>query len=162
MEFSVKARKSCACGAEIVVLRFRGPRDSCRPCLRRAAQVRFKERRPGRKSELRAQWFAANPEKTRAYKDAWAARNPAHLAAKAAEHRARKRHATPPWADRALTQDIYTLARIWSEATGTEYHVDHILPLNSDEVCGLHCPANLQILEGYMNRSKSNRLEGNP
>jgi hypothetical protein len=29
-------------------------------------------------------------------------------------------------------------------------------------VCGLHCPANLQILEGYMNRSKSNRLEGNP
>jgi hypothetical protein len=38
-----------------------------------------------------------------------------------------------------------------------EYHVDHIVPLTSDLVCGLHCEANLQIAVGKDNIAKNNR-----
>jgi hypothetical protein len=69
---------------------------------------------------------------------------------------AAKLRATPPWADKKAMQEVYRLARELSEA-GVPHDVDHIVPLQHALVCGLHCPANLQVLPRRANRLKHNR-----
>ena len=44
--------------------------------------------------------------------------------------------------------------------TGIKHEVDHIIPLQSPFVCGLHVEYNLQVITAKMNRSKGNKLEG--
>jgi hypothetical protein len=51
---------------------------------------------------------------------------------------------------------MYQLATIFNR-TGMNLQVDHIVPLQSDLVCGLHCEANLQLLPASDNISKGNR-----
>jgi hypothetical protein len=65
--------------------------------------------------------------------------------------------ATPAWANLEMMRLIYKMARELSEKLGVSYHVDHIVPLQSDLVCGLHCEANLQILTALENLKKHNR-----
>lgn len=64
--------------------------------------------------------------------------------------------ATPSWIDNEAVNGMYKLASLFNE-TGINVHVDHIVPLNSDLVCGLHCEANLQLLSASDNLSKGNR-----
>ena len=82
--------------------------------------------------------------------------NPDKIAAKSARRRAYRLKATPFWANKAEIDKFYFLAKVEEEKTGEKYHVDHIVPLKSKFVCGLHCEFNLQILPGSENCSKSN------
>lgn len=68
-----------------------------------------------------------------------------------AERRAAKRQATPKWADREAIKDFYCCCP-------SGHHVDHIIPLSHDEVCGLHVLENLQYLPAQENMRKSNRV----
>ncbi|MFY2658285.1 hypothetical protein ACOTC5_30260 [Achromobacter xylosoxidans] len=87
---------------------------------------------------------------------AWKKRNPDKVNAQTAKRYAHKLRALPSWADLKDIADIYALARLRTELTGIEWHVDHTVPLNSPLVCGLHCEANLQIIPAGPNISKGN------
>ena len=73
--------------------------------------------------------------------------------------RRRSKQATPTWLTPEQKQqivDIYEHMRDCRAVTGEEYHVDHIVPLRGEDICGLHVPWNLQVLPAYVNIAKSN------
>lgn len=75
-----------------------------------------------------------------------------------AKRRASKFNATPSWSEKEKIEVLYKKAKWLESLTGLKYHVDHVIPLNHPDVCGLHVWANLQILEGFINRSKNNNF----
>lgn len=78
-------------------------------------------------------------------------------AEKAMRRLARKRKATPAWADKKAISAFYAEAARLTAETGVEHEVDHIVPLQSRRVCGLHVENNLQILTSQANKEKGNR-----
>lgn len=54
--------------------------------------------------------------------------------------------------------NMYDAARKISKQSGVDIHVDHIIPLAAENVCGLHVPWNLQITTAKYNSSKQNTM----
>jgi hypothetical protein len=103
-----------------------------------------------------------NKEKLRVKKQEYQKKNLNEFAARNALRRARKRQALPSWLtkeDKALIKAKYTMAKWLSLTCFQEYHVDHIVPLKSETVCGLHVPWNLQIISATDNLRKNNSVE---
>jgi len=96
------------------------------------------------KDKLKEQW------------NRWAANNRAHVNAESKKYKVLKLNRQPSWADEVAIKAIYTEAARMTRDTGIPHHVDHIVPLQSKLVCGLHCEANLQVLTGAENCTKNN------
>ena len=73
-----------------------------------------------------------------------------------AAYEAQKINTTPKWANKLEISEIYKRARYLTKLTGVQYHVDHIVPLKSKFVCGLHVPVNLEPIPAEINKAKSN------
>ena len=67
-----------------------------------------------------------------------------------------KKQATPLWANGKEISSIYWQAHLLRTKEMKDVHVDHIVPLRSKYVCGLHVQNNLRIVEAVENRKKSN------
>ena len=102
------------------------------------------------------EWKNANAAKVKAGKDQYRANNPGLWATYCGKRRAGKKQATPAWADHEKIARIYELAAVLN-ADGCAFEVDHVVPLKSPIVCGLHVESNLQLLPKLNNRSKGNR-----
>jgi hypothetical protein len=104
-------------------------------------------------------WINGDPER-KARKTAsvklWEQNNSHKVRAKFARYRAAKIQALPSWANLEKIEAIYKDCRNLSRESKVPYHVDHIDPLQSDLVYGLHVHENLQILVGTENQSKGN------
>lgn len=128
---------------------------------RDADSRRYARQNPGRSAAYSAEWRKRNPEKRRQVALDWAKRNREYVAMQRASRRARLMRATPAWADsefeRLVLSEVYDLAKLRSEATGVKHSVDHLVPLKSDRVCGLHCAANFAVIPLSLNKSKNNR-----
>jgi hypothetical protein len=59
--------------------------------------------------------------------------------------------AIPPWFEAEKVAKVYQKAQEWG------FVVDHIVPLFGETVSGLHCWANLQLLDIGLNSTKSNK-----
>ena len=74
------------------------------------------------------------------------------------KRRALKLKCTPKWADMKKIAEVYAGAKRLEDCTGLKYHVDHIIPLQGKNACGLHIWENLQVLEASLNIKKGNRI----
>lgn len=91
-------------------------------------------------------------------------RDPAYCRYKTAKRRALKKEATPSWANMQYIKDVYADVQNAQElfkSVGVDwkFHVDHIIPLSHNRVCGLHCEHNLQVLTAEDNIRKSNNFK---
>jgi len=109
-------------------------------------------------SKQNKDWKTKNRERHLGLCVNWHKNNPEKSRALYAKQRAAKRQAIPPWADLEKIKEIYKKAIELTRQSGIAHHVDHIYPLTSKYMCGLHVENNLQILTAKENISKSNRL----
>jgi hypothetical protein len=146
-------------------------RYKANPEKSKARNKNWQDRNPGRIAQLAKEWRKENPERARelaaawrennreaynAQKKVWRDNNPDKLAARQAKNRAQKLQATT-WPEYDwIIQAFYTMAKQLTELTGMPHEVDHIIPLKGKYVCGLHVPANLNVVTKKANRKKRN------
>ena len=121
--------------------------------------ARYRARHKGNKNyeeseRVRRKKWNESPAGRAAHKK-WQRNNPELMAARQAKYRALRKRAIPSWADLDAIRWFYL-----NRPPG--YHVDHIIPLQSAVVCGLHVSRNLQYLPALENRKKSNSLCATP
>jgi hypothetical protein len=125
--------------------------------LDKASHERNKDRRNAYSREYRAN----NLERMRMLSREWSRNNPEVMRATNNARRAAKAQAIPKWAndefDLLIVSECFDLAVRRTKATGVEWHVDHIVPLRSEKVCGLHCAANVRVITATENHGKGNR-----
>lgn len=95
---------------------------------------------------------SAERERSRRYYEA----NKSARYAATARRKARKLQATPAWANEFFIQEAYALAKLREKVCGGKWHVDHIVPLRSKLVCGLHVEHNLRVIPAVENLRKQN------
>lgn len=83
------------------------------------------------------------------------------IKAKKRAEKSLKRSRQPNWLSKthkSAIKNIYLECQKVTKETQILHHVDHIIPLNSKIVSGLHVPWNLQIIPASANIKKSNHL----
>jgi hypothetical protein len=115
----------------------------------------YQAKKPEYKRRAR-EWYLENTELVAANSRSWREKNRERVAGYSHKRREIERRATPTWANMPLIEKAYEDAKLISEKSGVPHCVDHIVPLQSDLVCGLHCEQNLQIITISANASKSN------
>ena len=159
----------------------RKTKGACVECLkvewRHAAEKRADYFREYNKREYvkdrKNEWYEANKEQViqaaatrplevkRVYQKAWKERNTVWVRADTKARRRKHRLATPIWLtqqQKSEMRQLYQIAITMTKTTGEQYVVDHIVPLRSEVVCGLHVPWNLRVIPRQENLLKSNKL----
>lgn len=158
----------------------------CKPC-KAGYDANYRAENAEHIAATSAKWRAENTEHLTAYWDAWYAENVEHKAAYGVNYRAEntahkatydaarrkanpakinasnqryqasKLLAIPGWTDHAVVDAIYLECTERARMLDMPHHVDHIIPLRSKLVCGLHTEHNLRVIPAAENNSKGNR-----
>jgi len=128
----------------------------------KAAGRRYYEKN---KDAVKARANARPKNEVTQYKRTHKERNPEYYKSLVSVRKRRHRAATPKWItpeQKLAMRQLYLQAMELTKLTGERYVVDHIVPLISDEVCGLHVPWNLRVITQEENLKKSNKLLDTP
>jgi hypothetical protein len=127
------------------------------PGQKRETSRRWRKQNPEQNRETKRQWYAQNAERHKETVRRWQEQNREKINAFVAKRRAAKKQAIAAWADLNAIKQIYFKAAKLTKLTGIPHQVDHIYPLQSDYMCGLHVEINLQIITKTENAAKGNR-----
>lgn len=117
-------------------------------------------RNPLKRRQIEARYRAGNSEKETARCASWRAANPEKKYAAKVRRRANSRRAVPSWYgefDEFVMEEANNLVRLRAKSTGINWHTDHVIPLQSSIVCGLHTWMNIDVIPGVENIRKGNR-----
>lgn len=149
---SVNSRKCCKCHSE-AVLKARDPDTHRKKSLE--SYHRNKEKNKVKRAIARRSLYESNRQAIADYAKQWQKNNNGRVKAIKARRRAALLMATPEW---ARSGEIWRRLVLVYESCPSGLEVDHIVPLQGKDVCGLHVPWNLQYLTKSENSSKGNRL----
>ena len=119
----------------------------------KATSKRYRAQNKTKIKAMEREYYEANKERKKESIKKYYEKNKEAYYAKAAKRRAQHKKATPAW----YKQERDKVILIYAKARKFGFHVDHIVPLRSKKVCGLHTWANLQLLAPEINISKKNR-----
>jgi hypothetical protein len=122
----------------------------------RARAAKYQATEKGRETFQRR--YARSKEARNARLREWKQRHKPRVNAETAKRYAAKLRAMPSWANRCDIEAFYEEAARRTIDTGIKHDVDHIVPLRSPLVCGLHVSWNLQVITKLENVRKSNRI----
>lgn len=144
-----------------------GHRNNCKIC-RSKSDRNYKDSKPGLRERDRQRFKEYNEnlspqkkEEKRLSDLAYWKRNRDKSLHNNRKRKARLKQALPKWAEDDFEElhikEMYHLRELREKLFGIKFNVDHIVPLTSTKVCGLHCAANLRIISEFENKSKNNR-----
>jgi hypothetical protein len=110
-----------------------------------------------KKREYNKIWSEKNKDRFIQMRKDWFLRNKHVEMERVRRRQAAQKKAVPKWASKEAMQSFYDAAIKETKATGEKWSVDHIVPLKSPLVCGLHCEYNMQIMRFSDNSKKGNR-----
>jgi len=119
---------------------------------RRGYQIEYYVKNKDKRKAYQKEYYIENREKCNKACRKYYIDNREVYAAHSAKRRAAKLNATPKWADLEKIKTFYL-----KRPEG--HHVDHIIPLQGEKICGLHVLENLQYLTAEENLKKGNRYD---
>lgn len=137
-----------------------GYQDDCKSCVKQYNK-QYREENKDKISQQQKQYKKENKNKISEKNKKYKKENKGKVLSWKEKSRAQKLQATPNWLTVEHLKSIerfYTISKEMELSSGVKYHVDHIIPLQGETVCGLHVPWNLQTLEVSENLSKNNKL----
>lgn len=124
-----------------------------------AAKQRWSLNNLDRSREIKKSHFERNKGENLKRMAEWKRNHPEQRARDNVKRRVGMSHACVSWANRFFIEEAYRLARLRTEMLGFEWQVDHIVPLRSSQVCGLHVGTNFQVIPASDNMKKGNRFD---
>lgn len=109
--------------------------------------------------EASKQWRDKNSQRRRQSAVEWREKNPQKHAVYEALRRSQRLMATPKWVNTDEINTVYVKCQELNAVWGTNFTVDHYIPLKGKLVCGLHVWENLQLLDSGDNSEKHNKWD---